>query len=312
MSAGPTCVGVLGATGQQGGSVLRALVEQGTSVVAITRNPESEKAKALAGMAGVEVRKADLDDQASLEAAFTGCDGAFVVANFWEGMDVTKEMNQYENCAKALKAVGGMKHIVMTTLEETATHPKMEDAKVITTHPSGEMKVPHFDGKNRSHKFFEGLPVTFLYTSCFLENFGSFFTMYKQADETYQFTLPLGDGPIAWTILSDVGKMTVGILRRPELIGQTLGSASLHCSGAELAAHLSTATGKTIKYQAVPWKAFAEFGFPGADELAQMFKFFTDTQEEFLGIRDLKRCEELGGPLGDPVATFQSVALQFA
>mmetsp|Transcript_444 Transcript_444/g.699 ORF Transcript_444/g.699 Transcript_444/m.699 type:complete len:93 (-) Transcript_444:10-288(-) len=91
-------------------------------------------------------------------------------------------------------------------------------------------------------------------------------------------------------------------MRRPELIGETLGSASLHVSAAELATLMSTATGKTIKYQSVPWKTFAEFGFPGADDLAQMFKFFTDAEEEFLAIRDLKRCEELGGPLGDPVA----------
>uniref|UniRef100_A0A7S4GNB7 NmrA-like domain-containing protein n=1 Tax=Oxyrrhis marina TaxID=2969 RepID=A0A7S4GNB7_OXYMA len=222
-SSGPSCVGVLGATGQQGGAVLRALVAKGVSVVAITRNPSSEKAKVLAGLSKVEVRQADLDDQKSLEAAFNGCDGAFVVANFWEGMDPNKEMKQYENCANALKAVGGMKHIVMSSLEDTATHPKMADAKVLLNHPTGNMKVPHFDAKNRSHAFFKGLPVTFLYTSCFVENFTSFFSLNKQGDGSYQFTLPLGEGPIAWTILEDVGKMTAGILERPEMIGQTVG-----------------------------------------------------------------------------------------
>mmetsp|Transcript_38639 Transcript_38639/g.94855 ORF Transcript_38639/g.94855 Transcript_38639/m.94855 type:complete len:189 (-) Transcript_38639:345-911(-) len=188
----------------------------------------------------------------------------------------------------------------------------MADAKVLLNHPTGNMKVPHFDAKNRSHAFFKGLPVTFLYTSCFVENFTSFFSLNKQGDGSYQFTLPLGEGPIAWTILEDVGKMTAGILETPGMIGQTVGSASLHCSAAQLAAHMSEATNQTITYQCVPWDTFAAFGFPGAEELAQMFKFFTDNEKEFLAIRDLKRCQELGGPLGDPVTTFQGLPLKYA
>uniref|UniRef100_A0A7S3XGR8 NmrA-like domain-containing protein n=1 Tax=Oxyrrhis marina TaxID=2969 RepID=A0A7S3XGR8_OXYMA len=158
----------------------------------------------------------------------------------------------------------------------------MADAKVLLNQPTGDMRVPHFDAKNRSHAFFKGLPVTFLCTSCFVEHFTSFFSLNKKGDGSYQFTLPLGEGPIAWTILEDVGKMTAGILERPEMIGQTVGSASLHCSAAELAAQMSKATNETITYQCVPWGTFAAFGFPGAEELAQMFKFFTDNEKEFL------------------------------
>jgi len=308
----PSCVAVLGATGQQGGAVLRALVAKGVRCVAITRDPDSAKGKELAKLPNVEVRKGDLNDPQSLEAAFEGCDGAFVMANFWEGMDPTKEMLQYENAAVALKKVGSMKHIVMSSLEETASHPKMADAKVLLEHATGGMKVPHLDAKNRSHKYFEGLPMTYLYTSCFIENFTSFFTLMKQEDGSYQFTLPLGEGPIAWTILEDLGKMTAGILDRPdEMIGKTVGTSSFFSSGAELAELMSKATGKTIKYNCVPWAVFASFGFPGADELAQMFKFFTDAQDEFLAVRDLKRCEELGGPLADPVSAFKALPLKY-
>lgn len=307
----PACIAVLGATGQQGGAVVRALCARRKKVVAITRSADSEKAQALAKLPGVEVRQGDLGDVDSLEKAFAGCDGAFVLANFWEGMDATKEMTHYENAALALKKVGGWKHIVMSTLEETATHPKMQDAPDILQHETGPMKVPHFDGKNRSHKFFEGLPMTYLYTSCYIENFTTFFSCTKQADETYQFTLPLGDGPVAWTILDDVGKMTAGIFEKPTLIGETLGSASLHCSCKELAEMLSKATGKRITYNCVPWDAFAKFGFPGAVELANMFKFFTDTQDEFLAVRDLKRCQIIGGKLSDPVATFKKLPIKF-
>eukprot|EP00928_Gymnodinium_smaydae_P040864 TRINITY_DN2767_c0_g1_i8.p1 TRINITY_DN2767_c0_g1~~TRINITY_DN2767_c0_g1_i8.p1 ORF type:complete len:345 (+),score=71.34 TRINITY_DN2767_c0_g1_i8:69-1037(+) len=311
MHCPPECVAVLGATGQQGGAVVRALSSRGFKVVAITRSVDSDKAKVLAKLPDVEVRQGDLEDVASLVKAFAGCDGAFVLANFWEGMDVTKEMKHYANAAEALKKVGGMKHVVMSTLEETATHAKMQDAPTICEHESGPMKVPHFDGKNRSHRHFEGLPMTYLYTSCYIENFTSFFTLTQQADRSYQFTLPLGEGPIAWTILEDVGKTTAGIFEKPELIGQTLGCASLHCSAKELAAMMSTATGKTITYNCVPWNVFAGFGFPGAEELANMFKFFTDTEEEFLASRDLKRCRDLGGELADPIAKFKELPLKF-
>jgi len=310
-SEGPSRIAVLGATGQQGGAVVASLAARGKKVVAITRNAESEKARAVAKLPGVEVRKADLEDVESLKKAFAGCDGAFVLANFWEGMDAVKEMRHYQNAATALKAVGGWRHVVMSTLEETATHPKMQDAPDILQHETGPMKVPHFDGKNRSHKFFDGLPMTYLYTSCYLENFTTFFACTEQEDGSYQFTLPLGAGPIAWTILEDVGNMTAAIFEKPDLIGQTLGSSSLHCSCEQLAQIMSKATGKTITYNCVPWKTFASFGFPGAEELANMFKFFTDTQEEFLAIRDLRRCQQLGGKLMDPIATFRKLPLRF-
>lgn len=118
-------------------------------MAAITRNPDSDKAKALAAVKGTTVRKADLNDIDSMVAAFEGCDGAFIIANFWEGMDVDKEFKQYENVTTALKKVGGWKHIVFTTLEESTLDKPgiMDDFKILHEHPSGPMKVPHFDGK---------------------------------------------------------------------------------------------------------------------------------------------------------------------
>jgi len=79
-------VAVFGATGQQGGAVAAALDKRGVDVVAITRNPDSDAAKALAARPHTTVRKGDLNDVDSLVAATEGCDGAFVIANFWEGM----------------------------------------------------------------------------------------------------------------------------------------------------------------------------------------------------------------------------------
>lgn len=303
-------IAVLGATGQQGGAVVHSLVSRGKSVVAITRNTDSDRAKELSKLEKVEVRKADLEDVASLEAAFAGCDGAFVLANFWEGMDVTKEMRHYKNAAEALKKVGSMKHIVFSTLEDTASHASMAECKVLLEHESGAMKVPHFDGKNRSHKFFDGLPITFLVTSCYIENFTSFFSLSRQEDGSYMFTLPLKDVAIAWTILEDVGNMAAGIFEHPELVGKTVGSASAYLTGKQLAEAMSSATGKTVKYNEVSWETFAGFGFPGAHELGQMFKFFTDNPD-CNKIRDLKVAKEIGGDLQDVLAKLKSLPLKF-
>eukprot|EP00928_Gymnodinium_smaydae_P040861 TRINITY_DN2767_c0_g1_i4.p1 TRINITY_DN2767_c0_g1~~TRINITY_DN2767_c0_g1_i4.p1 ORF type:complete len:980 (+),score=188.97 TRINITY_DN2767_c0_g1_i4:411-2942(+) len=304
----PNRIGVLGATGQQGGAVARALVSRGVAVVAITRKVDSDKAKELAKLPGVEVRQGDLEDVASLVKAFSGCDGAFVVANFWEGMDVTKEMKHYANAAEALKKVGGMKHVVMSSLEETAnTCPHFE---TIVEHETGPMKVPHFDGKNRSHVHFEGLPTTFLYTSCYIENFTGFFTLEEKVHRpgVYQIELPWTEATIAWTILDDVGKMTAGILERPSRIGQTVGSASFHCNREELCKMMSEATGKeiTVSHEDI------DRSLPGMRELGHMFSFFDAASDQMLEVRDLERCREIGGELCSPVEAFRKLKLNFA
>ena len=102
---------VLGATGAQGGGAARALLRNGVYTVrAVTRNPDSEKAKALKEL-GADVVKADLNDVESLKKAFDGCYGAFVVSNFWEKMDPELEKTQLKNAADAAKAAG-LKHVV--------------------------------------------------------------------------------------------------------------------------------------------------------------------------------------------------------
>lgn len=134
--------------------------------------------------------------------------------------------------------------------------------------------VMKFDGKARAEKYFEGLPTTFMVTSCYFENFTSFFSFNKQEDGSYAFTLPLGDKKIPWTILGDLGVLVASAFEKPELVGERIGQASFYATGDELAEIFSKASGKTVKYNCVPWETFASFGFPGADELAQMFEFW--------------------------------------
>jgi uncharacterized protein YbjT (DUF2867 family) len=312
-----TKVAVLGATGQQGGAVAEALAKKGIAVVAITRNASSEKAKALASRAdSTEVREADLDDKDSLVKAFDGCDGAFVIANFWEGMDVEKEVRQYKNATDALKEIGSMKHVVFSTLEET-TIPVADHFKSLhqCEHEGakGPMKVPHFDGKARAEKMFEGLPTTFVLTSCYFENFCSFFSFSKGEDGSYTFTLPLSDVKIPWTILGDLGEFTACAFTKPELIGQRIGQASLLANGDDLAEIFSKATGKTIKYNRVSWETFASFGFPGADELAQMFEFWILTLDDFTKARDMDTQTKImdGQKFTDAVEYAKTIPLKF-
>jgi len=313
-----TKIAVLGATGQQGGAVAKALSDKGgVTVVAITRNAESEKAKALASAPNTEVRVADLNDVDSLQKAFAGCDGAFVIANFWEGMNADTEVQQYENAAAALKKTSTMKHIVYSTLEETTISPISDDFK--TLHDSehgiskGAMKVPHFDSKARAEKLFADLPTTFLVTSCYFENFCTFFAFSREKDGSYAFTLPLGDKPIPWTILQDLGTLVASTFEKPELIGKRIGQASFFATGNDLADIFSKATGKTIKYNCVSWETFASFGFPGADELAQMFEFWICTLDDFSAARSLEAQKAItgGAQFTDSVEYAKTLPLKF-
>lgn len=305
-------VAVLGATGSQGGAVAAALDAKGVQVVAITRNVDSDKAKALAEKPNTEVRKADLNDIDSLVAAFEGCDGAFVIANFWEMMNAGKEMEQYKKAATALKKNGGMKHVVFSTLEETNI-PACADFKTLEEHETGPMKVPHFDGKSHAEAYFEGLPVTFMLTCCYYENFTSFFPLTASDDGTYSFTLPLGGKSFPWTILSDVGELVAATFDKPELIGKRIGQASFFATGDKLAQILSKSSGKTIKHNEVPWETFASFGFPGAEELAQMFEFWNRTYDYVCKSRDLDAQREItdGAMFTEPVEYGKSLPFKF-
>jgi uncharacterized protein YbjT (DUF2867 family) len=317
MTTAITKVAVLGATGQQGGAVAEALDKMGISVVAITRNTASSKALALAARPHTEVRKADLNDKESLVKAFEGCNGAFVIANFWEGMNVEIEVEQYKNATDALKEVETIQHVVYSTLEETTISPVSDDFKTLAEckHPAanGSMKVQHFDGKARCEKLFEGLPTTFMVTSCYFENFCSFFSFTKGEDGSYSFTLPLSDVKIPWTILGDLGTLVACTFTKPELIGQRIGQASFLATGDELAEIFSQATGKTIKYNCVPWETFASFGFPGADDLAQMFEFWIRTIQDSQKSRDLPSQTKImdGAAFTNPIEYAKTLPLKF-
>ena len=121
------------ATGAQGGGLVRAILNDKNgpfTARAITRNANSEKAKALAE-AGAEVVTADLDDVGSLKQAFQGAHGAFCVTNFWEHFKPEKELSQARNMAQAAKDAG-VKHVIWSTLEDTRKSVPLSDDRMPT------------------------------------------------------------------------------------------------------------------------------------------------------------------------------------
>lgn len=282
-------IAVVGATGAQGGGLVRAIVNEpasGFAVRALTRNPASDKAKALAAL-GVEVVAANLDDVESIKRAFAGCYGAFCLTNFWEHFSPERELSQAKAMAQAAKQTS-IQHIVWSTLEDTRRWIPLTDQRMPTL--MGKYKVPHFDAKGEADAEFTklGLPVTLLLTSFYWENL-IFFGMgpKKGPDGRLVVNLPMGDRKLPGIAVEDIGKCCFGIFKRgQDFIGKTVGIAGEHLTGQEMAAALSKALGKPVTYHAVPFDAYRKLGFPGAEDLGNMFQFKHDFNEVFCGARN--------------------------
>ena len=253
---------VIGATGAQGGSVARALLSRNRfDVRALTRKTDSPAAQALREL-GAEIVQGDLDDPASLRAALEGVYGVFGVTNFWEHFD--KEAVHGRNLVEAV-AAANVQHFVFSTL------PPVEKAT------NGALKSPHFDIKAEHEELARslGIPATFIHVPFYFENFLYFFPPRPAGDGTYQFGFPQGDTPLAAMSAADVGLIVAPVFEQPETyIGKTLKLAGDEIPAAEYAAAMGRATGLDVKYAYMPREAFAALGFPGAEDLADMFEFY--------------------------------------
>ena len=295
-------IAVIGATGAQGGGLVRAILadtNSNYSVRAITRKADSEKAQALAAE-GAEVFEADLDNIESLKAAFAGCYGAFCVTNFWEHFLPEKELQQAANLAEAAKAAD-VKHVIWSTLEDSRLFIPLEDESMPTL--QGKYKVPHFDAKGESNRFFteQGLNVTFLLTSFYWENLIYFGMGPKPGpDGVLAVTFPMGDKKFPGIAAEDIGKCAYGIFKNSEKYGgKTVGISGEHITIAEMAEKLSTALGVNVKYNEVPPVVYRSFGFPGADDLGNMFQFNRDYSDAFGEVRNVEESKTLNPELQD-------------
>ena len=293
-------IAVVGATGAQGGGLVRAILNDkngGFAARAITRDPNSDKAKALADE-GAEVVQADLDNVKSLKKAFDGAHGAFCVTFFWAHFKPEVEIAEARNMAQAAKDAG-VRHVIWSTLEDTRKSVPLSDNRMPTL--MGKYKVPHFDGKGEADAIFTelGVPTTFLLTSFYWENFIHFgMGPKKGADGKLAITLPMGTRKLPSISAEDIGKVAYAIFERgEEMIGKTVGIAGGHLSGAQMAKSLSKALGQEVRYNAVTPAAYRAFGFPGAEDLGNMFQFNTEFEQDCCDARSISETKSLNPEL---------------
>jgi uncharacterized protein YbjT (DUF2867 family) len=295
-------IAVLGATGAQGGGLVRAILRdpQGSFAVrAITRNLDGEKARELAKL-GAEVVAADIDNPESLKKAFDGAYGAYCVTFFWAHFSADKEIAEVQAMATAAKNAG-LKHVVWSTLEDTRKWVPLSDNRMPTLH--GKYKVPHFDGKGESCHFFTdlGIPTTFLLTAFYWDNFVGFgMGPQKGPDGKLAITLPMGDKKLPGIASEDIGKCAYGIfMRGGEFIGKTVGITGENLTGTQMAAGFSELLGQEVRYNSISPDAYRALGFPGADDLGNMFQFKRDFNDYYCGVRDSAFSKSLNPELQD-------------
>jgi len=300
-------IAVVGATGAQGGALARAILADPSgefAVRALTRNPDSGAAKDLAA-AGAEVVAADLDDEASIRAAFDGAYGAFVVTNYWAPLTPEEEvvrtraemeLAQAETAARAARDAG-VQHLVWSTLEDTRLFFAGRDD--VPSLDDGRYKVPHFDAKGEADELFTkyGVPTTFLRTTFYFDAFTTTMPPTRNADGVLTITFPMGDQRLSGVASDDIGRSALAVFKHPDLIGDTVSIAGDHLTGDEYAAALTDAIGEQVVYHAPTLEEYRTYPFPMAVEMANMFQFYRENHDEFTGDRNLDKVRELNPEL---------------
>ncbi len=293
-------IAVAGATGAQGGGVVRAILHDRDgqySARALTRDPNSDKARKLADL-GAEVVKADLHDPESVRKAYEGAYGAYCVTFFWNHFSPETEFKEASNMANAARDAG-LEHVVWSTLEDTRRWIPLDDTRMPTL--MGKYKVPHFDAKAEADSVFResGVPTTYLLASFYWENFiygGS--GPKKDQNGDLVLSLPMADAKLAGIASEDIGKCAYGIFRRgPEMAGKRIGVAGEQLTGDEMAQKFSRALGKPVRYSAVPFDVFRGLGFPGAQDMGNMFQFYVEFADMLGKSRDVAASRELNPEL---------------
>ncbi|XP_036207455.1 nmrA-like family domain-containing protein 1 [Myotis myotis] len=258
-------IAVFGATGSQGGSVARALLESKKFAIrAVTRNVTQPKALVLQEL-GAEVVKGDLNDKASVEAALQDAYGVFLVTNYWEHHSKEEEVSQGKLVADVTKRLG-VKHVVFSGLE---------NVKRLT---GGKLVVEHFDRKGEVEEYFWsiGVPMTSIHLAAYFENFLTLWKPKKASDgDYYTVALPMGDIPMDGISVADIGAVVSRIFDSPEeFLGKAMGLSAEALTVQQYADVLSKILGKDIRDAKITPEAYEKLGFPGAEEMANMFRFY--------------------------------------
>ena len=244
---------VTGATGQQGGAVLHALLSRGHRVRALTRKPDSDAARQLAS-AGAEVLAGDLGDAASIAKAASGIDTMFLMGNSYEaGTD--EEARQGIIAADAAKAAG-VGHLVYSSVADADKNTG----------------IPHFESKYRVEKHVAGLgiPYTISAPVAFMENIVAPWSIGTLRQGVHAFAMPPGR-VLQLVALADIGVFVAALVeRREQVFGKRFDFAGDELSGVEQAKILTQAIGRPIGYQEIPIAAARQ----QSEDAALMFEWF--------------------------------------
>ena len=303
-------IAVVGATGAQGGGLVRAILGDpsgGFAVRALTRDVNSEKAKELAKL-GAEVVAADVDDVESLKKAFAGAYGAYCVTFFWAHFSPEKEIAEAAAMAQAAKDAGAQAR----DLVHARGHPEVGAAD----------RQPHADAagqvQGRRTSTPRAKPTTSSRTSasrrrsCSRRSTGT--TSSTSARARRRARTARWRSRCRWATRSSpaspprtsASAPTGSSRRGREYIGKTVGIAGEHLTGAQMAAALTKALGREVRYNDVSPDVYRSFGFPGADDLGNMFQFKRDFDDEYCGARSV----EFSRSLNPGLQTFDAVAGQ--
>jgi uncharacterized protein YbjT (DUF2867 family) len=305
MLATTKVIAIVGATGNQGGSLVNAILDQGEmagfSIRALVHNVQSEKAQQLRER-GVEVIYCDINDEDSIVKAIEGAYGFFCVSYFWPAMNPDHELRQIKNMANAAKRVD-IKHVVWSTFEDSRRRlPVMTSLAMPSLGEGARFKVPQCDSKGEGDTFFKNaaVPTTFMMTSFFWENFLSQnFCPKKTGEDKYVLAFPMeGNKRLPGIAVEDIGRCALDIFQRPdEYVGKHVGIASEVLTLREITAKIAYALGRVIDYEQIGFDDYRKLPFPGAVELGNMFQFFNDCEEDLVAVRSVQLSRKLNPKL---------------
>ena len=196
--------------------------------------------------------------------------------------------------AEVAKAAG-LKHVIWSTLEDTRQWVPLNDNSIPTLR--GKYKVPHFDGKGEADHYFTdaGVPTTFFLPSFYWENLIYFGAGPKRGEDgVLAITFPMGNKKLSGVAAEDIGKCAYGIFKRGiSMVGKRVGVAGGEPTCQQMADSLTKALGEQVRYNEVTPEVYRGFGFPGADDLGNMFQFYRDFEDVCTSTRNVQFSKEL-------------------
>lgn len=265
-------IAVFGGTGQQGGSVIDSLLTRGAHVRALVRNPESDRAQALADR-GVELARVEIDDAASLSAALKGVDAFFFMTTPAGHTLSDIEGETQQGIALVDAAVSAaVPHVVFSSVGGAER----------------DSGVPHFESKRRVEQHLEksGLRATVVRPVAFMDNFTVMGPSVENGEIVLRWLLP---DHIRLQLVSvrDIGQISASfLLGAAEAPGGAIEIAGDELTGSQIAAAFGEHAGLPARYEALPLQVLGD----DADAQA-MFRWFAETPAYQADIKAVKAIE---------------------